>query len=373
VHIWLNGREKTFLSPERIPANLLMQAGVGLFPGDSLYWNGQPVAPDVILPGMAAYSLQYLPSIEVTLVEDGKETHFFSSRPNLGQALADQGILVTAGDSLSQPLDSPLDGALTVVLKRGRTITITVGEKSVKSRSAAATVGQALAQAGVSLQGLDFSIPDADQPLPADGKVRVVRVAEELIQEQKVVHFKTEYVTDAALGAGEQKVLQEGKDGLQVSRVRVRSEDGKEVLRTDEGTLNTVEPVSRKLAVGSKINPGTIPLDGTNLDYWRAVTVYATSYSPCRSGGTRCYPYTASGAKAEKGIIAVTSAWYKQLAGLRVYIPGYGTAVIGDIGGGIPGKNWIDLAYSDNDYVGWSQNVTMYFLNPPPAVIPSIP
>jgi uncharacterized protein YabE (DUF348 family) len=322
---------------------------------------------------MGAYFIQYKPAIEVFLVKDGQELRFRSSQATLGQVLAEQGIILSAGDSLSQPLDTPLSEDLTVILRSGRSLVIRIGDNKIKAKSAAATIGQALAEAGVSLQGLDYSIPDGDQPLPADGNVKVFRVREDLILEQKEIAFKTEYITDPNLNMNEQKVLEQGQNGVQVSRLRVRYENGVETGRAIEGVLTTKASQPQKITVGAKVNPGTLPSDGGSIDYWRAVTVYATSYSPCRSGASRCYNYTASGAIAQKGIIGVTSAWYKQLAGLKVYIPGYGYGVIGDIGGGIPGKNWIDLAYSDSDYVGWSENVTMYFLNPAPAVIPSVP
>jgi 3D (Asp-Asp-Asp) domain-containing protein len=72
---------------------------------------------------------------------------------------------------------------------------------------------------------------------------------------------------------------------------------------------------------------------------------------------------------AQHGVIAVTRAWYNLMLGQRLYVPGYGIGVVGDIGGGIPGKYWIDLAYSDDDYVAWHQNVTVYFLTPVPENI----
>jgi len=58
------------------------------------------------------------------------------------------------------------------------------------------------------------------------------------------------------------------------------------------------------------------------------------------------------------------------MRGQRVYIPGYGFGTIADAGGGIPGQYWIDLGYTDDTYVPWHQNVTMYFLTPIPSTIP---
>ena len=71
--------------------------------------------------------------------------------------------------------------------------------------------------------------------------------------------------------------------------------------------------------------------------------------------------------KVGKGVVAVTSDWYKRFGGQSVYIPGYGKAVIADVGGGVPGKNWIDLAYEDDNFVAWHQDTELYFLTPVPA------
>jgi 3D (Asp-Asp-Asp) domain-containing protein len=99
--------------------------------------------------------------------------------------------------------------------------------------------------------------------------------------------------------------------------------------------------------------------------------MYATSYSPCNSGSSTCYYGTSSGIPVAHGVVAMIRDWYLALKGVRVYIPGYGTAVVADVGGGFDdGRAWIDLGYSDSDYVGWSQWVTVYFLAPAPLEVP---
>ena len=97
--------------------------------------------------------------------------------------------------------------------------------------------------------------------------------------------------------------------------------------------------------------------------------MYATSYSPCRIFEDRCDSYTASGAELKKGIVAVRGYWYRYYGGTQVYVPGYGVGLVADVGGGIPGRFWIDLGYSDSDYVSWHQDVTVYFLTPVPDQI----
>ena len=111
-------------------------------------------------------------------------------------------------------------------------------------------------------------------------------------------------------------------------------------------------------------------VDGVQIEYWRAVQMYATAYSPCRSGSDRCYSGTSSGKKLAKGMVAFRYSWYLAMGGQPLYIPGYGFATVEDVCGGCVGKPWIDLGYSDDDYQQWSSWVTVYFLTPvPPNVI----
>jgi 3D (Asp-Asp-Asp) domain-containing protein len=84
----------------------------------------------------------------------------------------------------------------------------------------------------------------------------------------------------------------------------------------------------------------------------------------------RCSKSTASGIPLTKGVIAVTLPWYRQFAGQQIYVPGYGVGTIADTGGGIPGTDWIDLGYDEENFTNWHSNVTIYFLTPVPADVP---
>ena len=147
----------------------------------------------------------------------------------------------------------------------------------------------------------------------------------------------------------------------------MRTENGIEVLNETSEETDLVAAVNDQVEYGTKITIQTLDTPDGTIEYYRKVSVYATSYSPCRSGTSSCITGTASGKKVEKGVVAVTSDWYSKFSGDSVYIPDYGTAVIGDVGGGISGKNWVDLAYSDDDFVSWSKDTTIYFLTPVPA------
>jgi hypothetical protein len=155
-------------------------------------------------------------------------------------------------------------------------------------------------------------------------------------------------------------LLTAGQAGLTISRVRVRLEDNKEVSRVTEAETVVRPPQDQIVGLGTKVALQTIPGTG-GLKYWRAVSMYATWYSPCHSGTSKCMYGTVSGLPVKRGVVAMVRANYNALALQQVYIP------IGDVGGGMSDRLWIDLAYADDDtsphLSGW---VTVYFLTPVP-------
>lgn len=363
-----DGEISQWISASRTAAELLAEAKVPLDEKDGLWANGEPVSAQQELAPGAALGLVVRRAQRITLRVDGEVQTIFSSAATLGEALAAAGILLHPADRLTPAADSPLDGAVDAELHRAVELSIQADGGVIQARSAAGSVGEALAEAGVSLQGLDYSLPAEDQPIPANGEIRLVRVREELVLTQTSVAFTTRYENSDQVALDQQKILIPGVLGIQVSRQRVRFEDGQEVSRDSDGAWVAQEAQEQTVGLGTQIEIKTVQTPDGNLEYYRAVNVYVTSYSPCNIGISGCSYGTASGMKVQKGVVAVPRAWYGVLVGARVYIPGYGIAVVGDTGG-MTG-HWVDVAYSDADYVPWSQNVTMYFLTPVPAYVP---
>jgi uncharacterized protein YabE (DUF348 family) len=362
-----------FRTTERIPANLLASQGIQLYPQDQLYWNAELLDPSRPLPLAPVYNLQVRPAMRVVVTNpDGSQRVAYTAGQNVAQALWAVGIPPNAGMQTAPPLEAALPDSAEIQLQNGRELRVKLADREVVTLTNAQTVGQALAQAGIALQGLDYSLPAEGEPLPESGQVRVVRVREEVVLEQQPIPFESEYVADPTLELDQRHVVEPGRYGIEVSRVNVRFEDGQEVVRQTEATWTASQPVSQKLGYGTKVEIRTLDTPSGTIEYWRAVTVYATSYSPCRSGTEKCYHGTASGLPVTRGVIGVTRTWYSWMVGQGVYIPGYGRAVVADVGGGIPGKHWIDLGFTDDDYEAWHSNVTLYFLTPVPESIPWI-
>ena len=215
-----------------------------------------------------------------------------------------------------------------------------------------------------------MSSPDESQPVPADGKIQVVRVWEEVVIKQTTTPFKSEVVADSQLELDQTRVVQAGRPGIKVTRERVRYEDGSEVSRVNEGEWVASQPQNQKIGYGTKIVIHTLDTPDGQIQYYRAVRVYATSFAPCNfiQFIGHCSYTTANGMKLQKGVIGTGEAWYHLLVNQKVYVENYGMATVADYGY-VPGY-WIDLGYSDSDFVNWHGYTTLYFLAPAPANVP---
>lgn len=360
VQVLADGRVYHLLTAERLPKNLLTQAGILLGEEDRLLWQGSPIEPEFLLPRQAGV-LQVVRALSFTLQENGQKTIYRSSAPSLGQALWENGVVLSAADRLNPSPLTPLTLGLEATLERARPVIIQTQSASFSLHTAAATVGEALAELGFAPQGLDYSLPPAGDPLPVDGLIRLVRVREEVLIEQTPLEFETQYQPVSDLELDNQIILQTGEYGLVARRVRVRYEDGLETSRQLEDEWVAREPQARIIGYGTQIVMHTAIVDGTAIEYWRAITMWATSYHPSETS-----PTTASGLPLAKGVCAVDVRYIPFYT--RMYVPGYGEVIAADVGGGIVGR-MIDLGYSDEDYVPWHQFVTVYFLWPPPEKI----
>ncbi len=366
------GQVITIQTNERVPLLILTEASVEITAEDRILLNGVTTPLDQSMLVTAPVILQIRRPVEISLnLPDGQRV-LRTTAFTVGQALAENQITLYGNDFLDPPAETTITGPLNVTYIPSRLLSVFAAGKYTEIRSSAATVGEALAEGGLPLLGLDYSSPAENEPLPEDGQIRIVRVNENVIFSQKTVPYITEYQDSAEVELGQEKILQPGANGLSITRTRIRYEDGKQVNRITESESVVRSPVTSIVARGTKIVLKSATVDGVTIQYWRAIQMYSTSYSPCRSGVQgQCFNGTAGGLPLKKGVVAMYKEWFNVLRGAEVYVPGYGRAVIADLGGGFPdGRPWIDLGYSDNDWENWSGYVTVYFLAPAPAAIP---
>jgi 3D (Asp-Asp-Asp) domain-containing protein len=300
----------------------------------------------------------------------------------VGEALRESGLALFAADFLDPPAETRIAAGMLISVTNAATLQVSADGTVQPLLTLDPRLGPAMADAGIPLQGLDLASPSETQ-LAADlREAHLTRVTESVQLSQEPVPFDNQTTDSADLELGIEQVLQPGLPGLAVASTRIRREDGTQVSSETSPQTVVVEPQDRLVVRGTKLVEKTETVDGVSITYWRSLQMYATVYSPCNSGTAdgSCSSGTASGRPAGKGVVAVDPGLYAYLNGQRLYIPGYGFAVVGDIGGGyiieqnlgISRYKWIDLGFDDNnieDLTGW---VPVYFLAPAPASVPDV-
>jgi uncharacterized protein YabE (DUF348 family)/3D (Asp-Asp-Asp) domain-containing protein len=305
---------------------------------------------------------------DVTIHDGEQEQALRTTAATVGEALQAAGVTLEAADHISPPLDTPLAGGLTIQVRRAMPVTIAVDGRQLETMTLEAEPHAALAAAGIGLVGFDYIRPASEQLQPGD-TIEVVRVSEAFIIEEEPIPFETVYQADGAMELDTQAVVSTGTPGLLRRRIRVRSENGQEAGREVESEWVARVAVNQVIAYGTAVNIRMLETPEGPVEYWRVVRMHVVSYTPSSAGkspGEPGYGVTASGLPAGKGVAAVDPRVVPFRS--RIYVPGYGIAVAGDTGGGVKGR-LIDLGYADDEYVHWSRSEDVYFLTPVPENI----
>ena len=320
-------------------------------------WSQMPAAPVRLVLKRAA----------ILHVDDGGiPSIIYSTATTIGEALRDHDIILYLGDRVNPSLGSRVSTGLKVYIQRSKAVELAADGHSLHTRTRGETVADVLAQQRVALIGNDFVEPE-ETTLIQDGMgIRVSRISKSTIIEQETIPFETVWQAAADIEIDNQRVEQDGTEGLSKRRIHVAYQDGLEIARDLEDEWLENEPQTKIIAYGTQIIPRELDTGSEKLTYWRKFRALATSYSPASSGKSPDHPQygiTFTGVPVQKGIIAADPT----VVGLNssLYVPGYGAGKVADTGGGIKGR-WIDLGYEDESLVMWYRWTDVYVLGDPP-------
>ena len=321
-------------------------------------------SPKLVTPTESVATAPVL--LPVSLLDDGKREELQLPAATVGQALAQAGRAVYVGDRVDPPLDALVRAGMSIEIVRARAVLIHVDGRELAFRTHQKQVASVLADAGVTLTGRDSTRPPLSAPV--EDEIRVVRMAERYRIDYEPVPFDKQWQGVADLEIDQTRMVQAGQNGLLARRVRVPLQDGVvgEGALADEWVQNP--PVSRILGYGMSIPIRIIDTPYGPVEYWRAVPMSATSYSPSRAGTPLNAPwfgFTRSGKVLKQGMVATDTRLIP--LGTRLYVPGYGLATVEDTGSGVRGR-MIDLGYEDHNFRSWRAYLTVYLRTPvPPA------
>jgi uncharacterized protein YabE (DUF348 family) len=354
VIVAADGNEIRLLTHLTDPKAILDEAGIVVLTNDKISSDGSTV------------SVQR--SRSVTLDDNGTQRILYTTGATVAAALDESRIGLFSADQVTPPLNQMLTDDARITIKRSMPITVQVDGRTLRTRTHARTVGEALAEVGIALNGMDTSTPPGNAALTPNLGITVKRITETEEVEQVELPFNRVLTPDPTLELDQIVITQAGQVGIQEIHTRVRREDGVEVSRS--APLRWIVTPARNEQGKIGMNPilHTLETPDTKVSYWRKLTVRATAYRPATSGklpNDPLYGVTSTGQRLAKGIVAVDPDLIP--IGTELYIPGYGRAVAGDVPGNLTGLQ-IKLGYDDSDYIPFAGETTVYLLAPIPPI-----
>jgi len=365
VTIETNGDARQIQTSLKNPWDILAGAGVAVDAADQIWVNGALADFDALPEWtVSALQIRIRRATRLTVIDDGVESTIVANADTIGDALAKAGITLYPTDDVRPARDTAPAPEMTIHIKRGLPLRLLVDGVTIEARTNAARVGDALVELDAPLFGLDYVMPPAETAVSAGMTIEIVRVVEAIETESAAIDFAVQSRLDDSLNLDDVAVVQDGRAGRQEISYRVRFENGAEVARDLIESVVVAAPIDKIVAYGSRIAQQIVDTPEGPRHYWRRLCVYATSYNPESNGGLQ----TSTGATLAKGIVAAKPhiiPYYTQ-----VFVPNYGLGVVRDTGAGPRSTPyWIDLGYSDHDWITWGGYTWVYLLAPPPDEI----
>ena len=306
---------------------------------------------------------------EITITEINEftglnETQTVRTRSgSVEEVLEEHGLDVGETDRLNVPAKKPVEDNDDIIIKRGKRVTIKSGGDEKVVTVTKADAKDALVEAGY--------IPGELDQINADGDtIELVSISQSNEVTTETVKRGVEYIDDPNLPQGQEKVIDEGQDGIKEIQHQVTYQNGQESERLILGENITLEPRNKVIAKGTAAAAparSDVSDDGGSVNgyrYKKKITMTATAYSASRTenGG---FTLSATGSAVGYGTVAVDPNVVP--LGSKVYVTApdgswsYGIATADDTGGAIKG-NRIDLCYPDGASAFGRRNCVVYVL-----------
>lgn len=237
--------------------------------GDVLSDQGITVGErDVVAPALDArvgdgtrIAVQF--ARQVTVKVDGQPRTFWTTATNVDQALATLGI-ATEGAELSTSRSSAIGReGLSFDLATLKTITIKTDGKKRTVETTAGTVGEALTEADISVDGDDLLSVDRNAPLTDGTSVTYTKVDIKSVTKRESIGYRTVRKDSAKIARGKTVVDQAGRSGSKTVTYREVRYDGDLKSRKVVKTTVTQKPTARVILVGTK-QPSTSSTSSTS-------------------------------------------------------------------------------------------------------------
>lgn len=251
VSLHVDGKTKIIPTTAATVGELIDRAGVNLASGDLV----EPSLDTLIAPG--SFNINVYRSRAV-VVQDGETTvRGFSAYVNPRLIIQHLGIELFIEDIVSTSPVTDLVGddvlGQKFTITRAKPFTLTADGSTRAVRTQKTTVTDALLALKIPLGPDDIIEPSPSAPVSLGMNVSITRIKDSQITVDEAIEFEVQRVLDNQLAAGHEAVRVEGKNGKRQVVYAVHFENGQEVSRQILSSNVTEQPVTKVIAVGTKI------------------------------------------------------------------------------------------------------------------------
>ncbi|MFE3635224.1 resuscitation-promoting factor [Streptomyces cellostaticus] len=269
VELSVDGRHRTLHTFADDVSGLLAEQGLRVGGHDVV-----APAPGTALADGDEVAVRYGRPVRLKL--DGRERRVWTTSPTVDGALRELGVRAEGAYLSSSRSGSIGRAGLALDVRTERAVTVMADGRARPIRTNAATVSEAVAEAGVALHGQDTTSVPPDS-FPRDGQtVTVLRVHGFREVREERIPFQVKRVKDPSLARGTEVVERRGRPGLRQVTYYLRTVNGVREEPRRESSEVVRRPRTRVVKVGAR--PRSRSGRGAGGLNWRALAA-------CESGG----------------------------------------------------------------------------------------
>ncbi|HEX6352220.1 MAG TPA: transglycosylase family protein [Actinophytocola sp.] len=204
---------------------------------------------------------------QLHLTIDGEKREFWVRATTVGEALRQLNLSVD-GAKLSQGSDKeiPLNG-MSLEIKTVKNITLFDGGNAPQAmKTNAVTAGELLADLKLTLGPDDTITPTSDLKITEGAEVRITRNGVTVINQTETIEPPVQKIEDPEAEKGSEVVVDPGAAGERIATYRITVKNGEETGREEIGSKITVEAKPKVVKIGTKKPPQPVISDGEVWD-----------------------------------------------------------------------------------------------------------
>ncbi len=193
---------------------------------------------------------------KISVHDDGFDFDVKTEASNVQELLDLEGIEFEEHDLIFPSLDHEVIPGMNIEIHRSIAFQVEADGDEFESRTFRRTVGEALADAGITLSHLDRINYDKKKLIQEDMELVVTRIEIEEVEETELIKFKTVEKEDDDLKWRKEKVKQVGENGSKNVKYKITYKNGKLISKDIISSEITKEKIDEVIVIGTKIEVG---------------------------------------------------------------------------------------------------------------------